>query len=428
MRRRRPPRAPACAIPVSAVALVASLVVAATAGATAGVRLDGGTLVVTSAPVTGSDGDHTMVVEPFAPTSPTGVRVRQFLPGFATLFSSEANCRTNFVVNDVVCDGDDSVFLIEQPPNGQTTCVERPPSAGTFTVALGPGADRVDVVDGGPGADRISPGTGTDSLAGGDGDDVFCCASSGAATIRGNAGTDTVSYSPTTAPVAVTIADPSNTDGLVGITRDDVTGTVENVITGDGPDAVVGDGDRNVITTQGGGDTLRGQGGRDTLEAGAANDNAGGGDGDDLLDGGDGNDVLVGEGGIDTFSGGPGDDTLDARDGARDGAIACGPGNDVAVVDLRDTLTFTVLRDCEFIDRTAVHDGPPAAAIGRRLRVAADGSAVVPVSCPRGARARVAISLTRVARAGTRLLLQTRERGISRLGLRGSTRQVTVVR
>lgn len=130
-----------------------------------------------------------------------------------------------------------------------------------------------------------------------------------------------------------------------------------------------------------------------------------------------------------------------------------------AVADLRDTLTVATLRDCEFIDRTAVGDGPPATALGRRLRVTADGSAVVPISCPRrarvacrgtltartvarrprvigtaryalspGGRGRVAISLTRVPRTGTRLLLQTRERGVSRLGPRGSTRQVTVIR
>lgn len=56
----------------------------------------------------------------------------------------------------------------------------------------------------------------------------------------------------------------------------------------------------------------------------------------DVLDGGKGNDKLDGGSGKDTFYGGGGHDVIDARDGHRDRAIDCGPGNDTAKVDKVD--------------------------------------------------------------------------------------------
>ena len=56
----------------------------------------------------------------------------------------------------------------------------------------------------------------------------------------------------------------------------------------------------------------------------------------DTIDGGKGNDELVGGKGKDDLYGGGGNDLVNARDGARDRRINCGPGNDRAKVDRVD--------------------------------------------------------------------------------------------
>ncbi len=55
--------------------------------------------------------------------------------------------------------------------------------------------------------------------------------------------------------------------------------------------------------------------------------------GADTLIGRGGNDSLYGDLGRDRLFGGRGNDRLDADDDARDKAIACGPGRDVALID-----------------------------------------------------------------------------------------------
>jgi serralysin len=58
---------------------------------------------------------------------------------------------------------------------------------------------------------------------------------------------------------------------------------IENAVTGNGNDTVMGNPRDNVITTNGGNDTIRALEGDDTIGAGAGNDTVDGGDGTDLL-------------------------------------------------------------------------------------------------------------------------------------------------
>jgi Ca2+-binding RTX toxin-like protein len=178
-------------------------------------------------------------------------------------------------------------------------------------VDLGPGDDEGTVngtVAGGPGADLLIPGPGI-----------------GPNTISGGAGIDTVSYENRAAnrPVAITL-DSSANDGQAGLDR--VAGDVENARGGRGNDTIVGDGGSN------------------------------------LLQGEQGNDLINGGGGLDFLDGGAGNDRLLARDGAQD-RVACGEGNDVAVVDAFDSVD-----GCESLDSSRElmpdvdDDGVPAPA------------------------------------------------------------------
>lgn len=78
------------------------------------------------------------------------------------------------------------------------------------------------------------------------------------------------------------------------------------------------------VTGSGEGENLRGSGG------------------DERVSGLGGEDALYGGGGVDHLSSGGGDDFVEASDGERD-FVSCGPGADVASVDLVDL----VARDCE---------------------------------------------------------------------------------
>jgi Ca2+-binding RTX toxin-like protein len=84
------------------------------------------------------------------------------------------------------------------------------------------------------------------------------------------------------------------------------------------------------------GDRLFGLGGSDVLL---------GFGGRDCLFGGRGRDTLNGGGGADLLEGGAGADRLFARDGRRD-RVRCGPGRDLAVVDIEDAVA-----GCEVVRR-----------------------------------------------------------------------------
>jgi Ca2+-binding RTX toxin-like protein len=380
-------------------------------------------------------------------------------------------------------DGADNVVVNDRQHDSVAGCVTGAPFGGLATVTLGAGDDRLnaitscaagtvpeggfsfrvvvvagagdDTVDGTGGGDRIDGGagdddlsggggndamgggTGTDLVDGGDGDDTFCCSSSGSARIAGGPGIDTVTYSPTTARVGVTIGDDSNGDGLVGITNDKVQGSVENVTSGSGNDALVGNAAPNALIGNAGADVLRGEGGADRVV------------------GGDGGDTLIGGTGVDTLEGGPGDDTIDARDGTND-IVTCGPGTDSLTLDLREPFpSFT--SGCEGGVRFALDDGRPGVVTGRALAVRPDRTARLAFTCPRaarvacrgvltlraasarrilaraayavprGARARILVNLSAVPARGARVIATTTERGVSRLGPR-TTKRTLVAR
>lgn len=162
-----------------------------------------------------------------------------------------------------------------------------------------------DQLHGGPNAETLLGGDGDDALFGNVGDDRLV-GGHGADQLHGGAGTDTVDYSDRgMAPgdTAVTVR--------VGNGRADDGGLV------DGPPSARDEVHADVETVVGSllDDQLIGTAGTQRLV---------GGEGDDLIDGGAGPDVL---------DGGFGSDTILARDGTADVAIACGPDDDVAVVD-----------------------------------------------------------------------------------------------
>jgi Ca2+-binding RTX toxin-like protein len=90
-----------------------------------------------------------------------------------------------------------------------------------------------------------------------------------------------------------------------------------------------GNGRRNRVRGTIFGDRMAGAAGADRLNARSGRDCVRGGNGDDTLIGGPGGDRL---------GGGNGDDRIAARDGARD-RVACGPGDDLAVVDGKDRVS-----------------------------------------------------------------------------------------
>ena len=110
----------------------------------------------------------------------------------------------------------------------------------------------------------------------------------------------------------------------------------DETLTGaDGDDILTGDGGDDSVTGADGGDLLGGRGGDDTLDGGDGNDWLHGGDGNDTLAGDAGNDDLHGEDGNDSLSGGLGYDTLagdsgnDSLDaGAGDDSLIGGDGDD----------------------------------------------------------------------------------------------------
>lgn len=518
--------------------------------------LVGGELTVRVDAVSGADGNHNLIVDPFVGGGRDGYRVRQALPGDPTIDSASFNCLRNPLFNDVVCDGTrgtvtitagdgaDTVILDQEPEEGVPSCAERPIPVVRAVLAMGagddgvvvaplgpdpgcavgterasavrflldargeagddrltgldlddvldggedrdiltggggddelnggPGADTLDggdrndvlrgqggpdTISGGPGTDGISGGPDDDVLRGGPGDDRFE-SGPGDDVIEGDAGTDTVNYLdalPLGVPVAATIGDDTSGDGPVG-ERDRIGGSVENVIGGRGPDAIIGSAAANELRGAPGNDTLRGAGGADRLRGEDGDDVLAGGPGGDSLDGGPGADRLLGQEDIDGYAGGAGDDSIDSRDGIRE-FVDCGPGADVADVDLQDIVPpLLAIGRCETVFRSPADDGPPGRVAGRRLRVDASGSARLIVVCPRGARVACRGTLTLRAVRGGRLVARgvylipvgrrapvavpfagtlprelvavTRERGASRKGPRGARTVLTVVR
>jgi Ca2+-binding RTX toxin-like protein len=198
--------------------------------------------------------------------------------------------------------GDDELAVDGSVPNSAKVRMDG--NAGSDTLIGGEGDDVLeagenyngpddgkDTLIGKGGSDVLYADPGADQLEGGRGDDLLVSAVPGCRgnTYDGGPGVDTVSYARSNAPLRVELG---GTGGPAGC--------------GD-PDKVLSD--------------------NESLE---------GSDGPDVLIGDNGDNSLLGHLGADTFEGKGGDDFIEALDGARDKQIDCGPGDDEAVTDPKD--------------------------------------------------------------------------------------------
>ncbi len=187
--------------------------------------------------------------------------------------------------------------------------------AGAADHIMGAGGD--DTICGLGGRDIIDDGAGADYVSGGGAADVLNqpAAPDAGDVIDGGPGKDKVSYASRTNSVYVTLDDDDD-DGATG-EGDTITATVEIVLGGIDDDTLVGSSGNN---------RLYGNGGDDTLDGGAGNDYLTGSTGDDTLKGGAGNDRVLGGGdddtvdegagasGTDVVKGGGGSDTVSYAD------------------------------------------------------------------------------------------------------------------
>jgi Ca2+-binding RTX toxin-like protein len=337
--------------------------------------------------------------------------------------------------------------------------------------------DQATTLDGGPGDDTLQGGNGNDTLLGGDGNDTLA-GRGGADVLSGGAGDDLlsgdgnqaaapdvidggpgtdrmeddweageVSYEP---PVAVTLAGGAD-DGRPG-EGDDIR-NVERIVSHTASALVGTDAPEDLEVFQvDEASTIAGRGGNDVLKAGNGADTIDGGAGDDDIDAGYGDDTITGGPGRDRISGdqrsggcGPvwcdqpfGNDTIYAQDGEPD-SIACGYGQDTVYADAVDT----VAGDCETVIRDGGASGgggsatPPAAHHDPALvRLKVHGRSLV-VTARHAAKVRVAVrhgrTVTRALHAGKATFALPRGRHrviVTALGAHGEKsgkRSLTVV-
>ena len=180
-----------------------------------------------------------------------------------------------------------------------------------------------DDLEGGPGDDRINPGTAGRPLEGD--------------TLSGDAGHDTADYSTRTERLSIDL-NGKNDDGEFG-EHDNVQPGIECVDGGSEETRSIGSSAAECLDGHEGEDTIWGRGGDDTLEGGkndpggdnlfgeSGSDTMSGGSGDDSLVGGEGDDYELGEGGADRVEGEAGNDRL--LGGAGADAVDGGGGNDL---------------------------------------------------------------------------------------------------
>jgi Ca2+-binding RTX toxin-like protein len=250
-------------------------------------------------------------------------------------------------------------------------------------------------IEGEGGNDTIVSGNGADELLGGDGNDTMQ-SFEGPDVVRGEGGDDSVSAGKEEpeANAADVVDGGPGFDRIPDVDADYNRGFDDNVtVTNDGQpnDGEAGEGDNvisvekmrvtadqaTVVGTEGpddifieaNGSNTRGLGGNDRLVAYDGHDTIEGGDGDDYLEGGFGNDVLTGGAGVDLFQGDRtesnvfaiGSDQIFARDGVAE-QISCGLGSDTAQVDNLDVVDAS----CESVDRDGV---PGTLAFGAKTLV-----------------------------------------------------------
>jgi Ca2+-binding RTX toxin-like protein len=176
-------------------------------------------------------------------------------------------------------------------------------------------------LDGGAGNDTLFDGPGSHNLIGGPGDDTITGAG-GNDTIAGGDGTDTIRES---GDLNLTLSNAALTglgnDTLSGIERADLTGgDGGNVLDaasfagnvtldgGAGPDTLVGGLGSDLLLGEGDNDRIKGGAGDDTLQGSGGADRLSGNEGKDVLNGAEGKDTLRGGPGKDKLRGGPGRD------------------------------------------------------------------------------------------------------------------------
>lgn len=161
-------------------------------------------------------------------------------------------------------------------------------------------------------------------IYGGEGDDSVTLdaslvgAYSGATTITGNGGNDTVVGGSVT--IGLTISTGEGTDLVIGGLGNDT------IDAGNGDDTVIAAGGDDTVLAGAGNDRVRGGAGNDTIDGGLGDDVLFGTAGFDKLRCNDGNDQAFGDAGNDTIDGGNGSDTIDG--GTGHDIIAGGAGND----------------------------------------------------------------------------------------------------
>jgi len=166
------------------------------------------------------------------------------------------------------------------------------------------GLDGADTLYGLAGNDFLVGGAGANKLYGGDGDDIIVSFGGGDLIDGGNS-RDTVAYNdPDAAKGAngqgVTV-DLTQGKGLGGIATGDTLVNIESVVGSVLNDVITGDGGQNTLNGQDGSDTLNGMAGDDTLRGDIGNDVLSGGAGNDVLNGGAGNDTMRGGTGEDLY-------------------------------------------------------------------------------------------------------------------------------
>jgi Ca2+-binding RTX toxin-like protein len=453
------------------MALMAMLPAAAAADVDVGIS--DGTVSATVRLLQGADGDHGIIVEPFAEVAGrNGWRVRPDGFGRPSFAEGDVDCAFGFVENDVVCvgrrtgavvtggDGVDVVAVSERP-GGQ----ESLPRV-TETVSIGGIARSFPLPD--PGSVSIPivnvPGAGLTCLEGSQvggqvrvstlgGDDFVVALAANdcppgaflqdgflaALTADGGGGNDLIRGGPLDDDLRGSADDDvleggEGSDRINGGPGRDIVrggpGDRDEVVGGSGPDIISGlDGENDTVSYQGAptpvsvtfdgvaDDGAAGEGDNVLIDVehafgGRAGDTLTGNVKRNDLGGLEGPDRLDGKENFDRYSGGTGNDIITARDGLRE-TIACGDGADTLISDLVDPRPA----DCEAIRAFAVDDGPPATI--RRLRVRGR-TAVVRLLCPRGARIACAGVLTLRPRRGGPALGSRRYRVA--LGRRGTVR------
>ena len=421
------------------LALVLAVAAPAAASAATVVRKSDGTLLYTAAGsaknhvgVQGSDDDSTITFYTSGGdlmNAPAGCTPSDLYGG------EVVTCTMPTAVRVELGAGDDDAYVSNSIPVPVT--LSGGPGADWLTAADEPG-----VLEGGAGEDKLVGGKSADILVSGDGNDTIEGNDGGdridagagddllapdgyehanADVVDGGPGFDRIEgdyssrFSDTDPPVSITFGGGAD-DGRPG--EGDDLRSVEKVWLNVGGTFTGTDGaDEFRLSQVGTPSTMDGRGGDDRLRSGDGPDRLDGGAGNDNVDGGFGDDVLIGGPGRDTISGdlaggdcGPlwckypfGNDTIEARDGEID-SITCGAGTDTVNADAQDV----VAPDCEKVARggsgaaAGSHAGPGASS----AKVALKGRTRLAKALRSGFKVRVS-----GVKAGQRVKLTARRGG-----------------